>query len=386
MESPLNPECRILNPDSLSIQQLTLFNFRNYGDLRLNLTPAPIVLTGPNGAGKTNILEAVSLLVPGRGLCSAPPAEWQNKRASAPWAVAAYLDTLHGETMIGTGRDPMDPTNDRRIVHIDGREIRSQQKLAEHVVMAWITPDIDRVLVEGPSARRSLIDRMAFSFDPSHRGRVSRYEKAMRERLRLLKDGIHDKSWLSALEDEMASSGVAIAAARLELINRLCSAVAETRSEFPRAALAISGFAEDKLKESPALLVEDVLREALATARAEDAARGISTIGPHRSDLEVTHATRHCPAHLCSTGEQKALLVAIMLAYVRLIAQVRERKPLFLLDDITAHLDTRRRHALFEEIAALEIQAWMTGTDKSFFEGLPTNTQYFSVDDAVVRG
>lgn len=369
---------------AISVQQLTLFNFRNYGDLRLVLDDVPVVLTGPNGAGKTNILEAVSLLVPGRGMCHAWPAEWQNQRSSAPWAVATKLQTSDGETMIGTGRDPRDPENDRRIVQIDGREVRTQQKLAEHVVMAWVTPDIDRVLVEGPSARRKLIDRMAFSFDPSHSGRVHRYEKAMRERMRLLRDGVQDNNWFAALEDEMATSGVAIAAARNQLIDQLRDAITQTQSVFPRAGLALIGFAEEKLADSPALLVEDQLRAALAGARTEDAQRGSSSVGPHRSDLDVTHIARHCPAKLCSTGEQKALLVAMMLAYVRMIAKVREMKPLFLLDDITAHLDQRRRDALFEEIEVLGVQAWMTGTDSASFSSCLSNAQHFSVEDSVV--
>ena len=386
MTLALYPESLLLIPESsaITVRQLTLFNFRNYGDLRLKLDAGPVVFTGGNGAGKTNILEAVSLLVPGRGFCHASPAEWQNQRSSAPWAVATILETPEGETMIGTGRDPRDPENDRRIVQIDGRDVRGQQQLAEHVAMAWVTPDIDRVLVEGPSARRQLIDRMAFSFDPAHSGRVHRYEKAMRERMRLLRDGVRDKNWLRALEDEMASSAVAIAAARIQLVEQLRDAITQTQSVFPRAALSLVGFVEERLPGTAALLVEDELRAALEAARFEDTQRGISAVGPHRSDLEVMHMARHCPARLCSTGEQKALLVAMMLAYVRLITKVRGKKPLFLLDDVTAHLDQARRAALFEEIEALGVQAWMTGTDKSAFCSLLNAAQHFSVEEGLV--
>lgn len=375
-------ECRM----PLSLSQLTLTNFRNHPDLRLELSGAPVVLTGMNGSGKTNLLEAISLLVPGRGMCRATPSEWQCQANPAPWAVVAQLETPMGQTKIATGRNPNEPDNDKRVALIDGRLVKNQQALAEHVAMAWITPDLDRVLVDGPSARRKLVDRMAFSFDPAHAGRVHRYEKAMRERLRLLRDGIADAAWLSGLEDEMARSGVAIAAARRQLVKHLQTGIAETVSAFPQADLTLIGMAEEGLAEHPALLVEDKLRAALARTRGEDALSGTTSIGPHRSDLHVVHRRHHCPAELCSTGEQKALLVAMMLAYVRTLSSARQMKPLFLLDDITAHLDSVRREALFEEVRALGVQAWFTGTDKIFFQSILPTAQHFTVDKGVVSG
>lgn len=382
--APLIPEPRPLNP-TLSLSALTLFHFRNYGDLRLRLDPSPVIFTGANGSGKTNLLEAVSLLVPGRGMCRAAPSEWQNAFSpDTSWAVAAELDGPHGEMKIGTGRDPEEPGNDRRVVHIDGRAARSQQTLAEHIAMAWITPDLDRVLADGPSARRKLLDRMAFSFDPAHAGRVHRYEKAMRERLRLLRDGVSDAAWLSALEDEMARAGTAIAAARRHMLQALQTGIAETVSAFPRADMTLKGLAEEALANDPALVVEDKLRAALARTRGEDAQSGATSLGPHRSDLHVVHRVRGCPAELCSTGEQKALLVAIMLAYVRTLAAQRHMMPLFLLDDITAHLDSVRRAALFDEILALGVQAWMTGTDEAQFAPLLPHAQHFIVADGIV--
>lgn len=371
--------------NSLALSQLTLTNFRNHEDLRLDLMPDPVVLTGMNGSGKTNILEALSLLVPGRGLCRANPSQWQNHHNLQPWAVAASIDVPEGEVDISTGRDPANPQNDRRVVVIDGQLIKSQQALAQHVVMSWVTPDMDRVLVDGPSARRRLIDRMAYSFDPAHSGRVHRYEKAMRERLRLLRDGVADAAWLSGLEDIMAKTSVSIAAARSSLIRQLQIGIADTEGVFPQADLTLVGIAEEALDHSPALIVEDKLREALAYSRGEDAASGTSSVGVHRSDLKVIHRGHNCPAGLCSTGEQKALLIALMMAYVRTLMKVRQVAPLFLLDDITSHLDSVRREALFEELRALKVQAWLTGTDEIPFKALLPYAQSYHLEEGVAR-
>lgn len=368
----------------LFVTQLTLSNFRNYGELRLQLDPSPVILTGNNGSGKTNLLEAISLFVPGRGLCKAGVSEWQNNVNPSPWAVAAIFDAPEGELKIGTGRDPETPDSERRIVMIDGRAMRGQQQLADKVAMAWITPDLDRVLGDGPSARRKLLDRMAYSFDPAHAGRVHRYEKALRERMRLLRDGIADAVWLSSLEDEMARTGVAIAAARRQLLRQLQTAMTETQSAFPQALLSLQGLAEEALVDQPALAVEDKLRTALARTRGEDAQSGTTAVGPHRSDLIVVHRAHHAPAELCSTGEQKALLIAIMLSYVRILAGTRQMRPLLLLDDITAHLDGVRRQALFDELLSLGVQAWLTGTDIAHFAGLVSQAQHFSIEGGIV--
>ena len=374
-----------LAPVTLSIRRLSLTGFRNYAQLDLTCDRTPVVLTGANGGGKTNLLEAISLLVPGRGLRRADLADLQNHNEANPWAVAAELSTAAGLIRIGTGRDPEESENERRLIQIDGRPARSQSALAEICCMAWITPEMDRVLAESPGARRKLIDRLTYSFDAAHQGRVQRYEKAMRERLRLLREGRTEAGWLSALEDEMARSGVAIAAARRHMLRELQSAIAEAGDAFPHADLALKGLAEEALDQEPALTVEDMLRAALYRNRGEDAQAGMTKDGPHRTDLIAVHREKLCPAELCSTGEQKALLIAIMLAYVRVLTRQWNMAPLFLLDDIAAHLDDVRRHALFEELRALGVQAWLTGTDAEPFAGLLPHARHYVVEMGEVK-
>ncbi len=354
-------------PRALAVLELTLRAFRSYREARLTVDRSPVVLTGPNGSGKTNLLEAISLLAPGRGLRRAGGGDLQCRTSAEPWAVAAHVETSAGIVALGTGRDPEGSPTGRRVLRVDGRPVSSQQALGEHVAVAWITPTMDRLLAEGPGARRKLLDRLAASFDPAHGGRVQRYERALRERLRLLRDGVADTTWLGALENDLAQTGVAIAAARRHLVRQLQAVMPETTSAFPQAELALEGLAEEALDRTPALVVEDHFREALASARREDAAQGLSSIGPHRSDLRVTHPVHACLAAHCSTGEQKALLVAIVLAYTRVVTRTRGLAPLVLLDDIAAHLDSLRRAALFEELTSLGVQAWLTGTDPEVF-------------------
>lgn len=369
----------------LSVAKVSLFHFRNYGDLCLNFEAAPVVLTGANGSGKTNLLEAISLLAPGRGFRRATMAEFQNQNTAQPWAISVGLNTAYGALNIGIGRDPKDLAGDKRLIHIDGKNARGQSVLSTHVAMAWVTPDMDRVLVEGPGARRRLLDRLVYSFDPTHSARVHRYEKALRERSRLLREGIADATWLGALEDEMAQTGVAIAAARNQLVMQLRAAIVETSSAFPRADIALRGVAEESLEDQAALLVEDKIRAELARTRSEDRHTGTCAIGPHRSDLVVRHRTNNCPVDLCSTGEQKALLVAIMIAYLRTLIRHRAMTPLFLLDDGVAHLDSLRRDALFEEIRGLGVQAWLTGTDRQPFAPLMPYAQHRIVEQGHIR-
>jgi DNA replication and repair protein RecF len=378
----------------LSVARLTLTDFRCYRAQRLETDGRSVVLTGANGAGKTNVLEALSFLVPGRGLRGARLAEVarrQDGSEARAWGVAARLRTPGGLVEVGTGRvpDPAGDGRDKRVVHIDGQPEKSQAALTRHVSAHWLTPQMDRLFMEGAAARRRFLDRLVFGFDPAHAGRVAAYEHAMRERARLLRHGPGragdgDPRWLAALEDTLATTGVAVAAARLETAARLHQVCARPVGPFPGAALRVDGVVEGWLEDGPALDAEDRLRRDLAAARRADAVAGGASLGPHKSDLVVEHLSSGQPAAQCSTGEQKALLIAIVLANARLQGDERGGVPLLLLDEVVAHLDQARREALFAEIASLGAQAWLTGTDRSFFEPLGGAAQFFTVADAVV--
>ncbi len=380
----------------LALRKLTVSNFRSYASASLELSPQPVVLVGPNGAGKTNLLEAVSFLAPGRGLRRARAGEMQRRiddvPVDVPWAVAARLQGPDGEVGLGTGADPeaaagADPANaGRRVVRIDGAPARAQSALAELLSVVWLTPQMDRLFVEGPGARRRFLDRLVFGFDPAHAGRVTAFEQAMRQRNRLLTQarpgGPSDAGWLGALEAQMAERAVAIAAARRDLIARLGAACAEGVGPFPRAALRVDGLLESWLDEQAAVEAEDRYAAELATARATDAESGSCAAGPHRSDLSVTWRDRGMLAAEGSTGEQKALLIAIVLAHARLLTAERGAPPVLLLDEVNAHLDADRRGALADEISALGVQAWLTGTDRALFEAMEGRAQIYAIAES----
>lgn len=374
-------DLRETGPAALSIARLAVTRFRCYESVRLSPNARPVVLAGPNGAGKTNLLEAVSLLAPGRGLRHARLAEMDRHGDVGGWGVAATIVTPDGEIEIGTGREA---DGERRVVRINGEAARGQTALAEFVSALWLTPDMDRLFREGASARRRFLDRLVYGFDPAHAGRVTGYEQAMRERGRLLAEGRGDDAWLSALEETMAARGVAIAAARLEMVQRLTRALAGATGPFPGVALSVKGAVEEWLRSGPALAAEDRLKAELRAARQHDVRRGGASAGPHRSDLEARHLAKDMPAAYCSTGEQKAMLIAIVLAEARLQAAERGVAPLLLLDEVAAHLDEERRFALFDLICGLPGQTWMTGTDAALFAPLGDRAQHFSVADATV--
>jgi DNA replication and repair protein RecF len=370
------------------IARLSVSDFRCYEQASLEADHRPVVLSGPNGAGKTNLLEALSFLAPGRGLRQARLNEIDRRNAGSAWAVAARLSGPGGDCDIGTGRDPAIEENarERRILRIDGSPQRGLTGLAERLALLWLTPQMDGLFIDSKSARRRFLDRLVASFDPGHATRLNAYDQALAERLRLLRGegpgSASDPGWLGALEQQIAEHGVALAAARLDLVARLGTVLAEGDGVFPQPDLAIIGDVESWLGGMPALAAEDRLRHRLAEGRGLDAEAGRALVGPHRSDLYVRFAATHMPAADCSTGEQKALLIAILLGQARLMAAERGRRPLLLLDEVAAHLDDNRRRALFEALLELGVQAWLTGTDRGLFAGFGDRAQFFAVAEA----
>jgi len=372
-------------PALLAVRQVRLTDFRNYRQLRLECGLEPVVLVGPNGAGKTNLLEALSFLAPGRGLRRARLDEVTRRPDGAGWAVAATVDTPEGRLTIGTGSEPArGEGGTRRVVRIDGRPAASQTALGLHVAAVWLTPQLDRLFLDGPGERRRFLDRLVTALHPEHAGDVAAYENALRQRARLLGEGNRDPHWFTALEDTMARHGVALAANRADTVQRLDAAARLGVGPFPRASLAMAGEIDGWLAAMAALDAEDRLRAELAASRLRDAESGTTSIGPHRSDLAVRHLDLDLPAAEGSTGQQKALLVSIALAHVRLVTLSRGRPPLLLLDEIAAHLDAERRAGLFEEVVALGVQSWMTGTDAELFKPLAGRAQVLHVVDGSI--
>lgn len=368
------------SPLCLRVRTLALTRFRNHTATRLELDRAAVVLTGANGSGKTNLLEAVSFLSPGRGMRRARLSDIDQVGGDGAWAVSAQVAGKLGPARLGTGRDP-EAEGERRLVRIDGAPARSQAVLGEHLTISWLTPAMDRLFADGASGRRRFLDRLVYAFDGEHAGRVSAYEHAWRERNRLIKDGRREAAWYAALEHTLAETGVAIAAARADLVARLNRICAATREPFPAAELALDGAVDRWLAAAPALEVEDRIRATLAVSRfgPQDAE------GPHRTDLAVSHVAKAMPAAQCSTGEQKALLAGIVLAHARLQAIDERAAPILLLDEVAAHLDDRRRAALFEAVLDLGGQAWLTGTDRITFAPIADRAHLFEVADGTVR-
>ncbi|MDE2181702.1 MAG: DNA replication/repair protein RecF [Alphaproteobacteria bacterium] len=370
----------------LAVTRVQLTNFRSYAAAELTVSGRPVVLAGPNGAGKTNVLDALSLLSPGRGLRGAKLSEHIRHGPSpgdALWAVAATVARGGQSYQVGTGLTVGPGGGERRAVRLNGAPAPSSADLGEIVQMIWLTPAMDRLFIEGAGGRRRFLDRLALGFDPAHARRAARYETAVRERARLLKLGPRDPLWLDGLEAEMAEAGAEIVRTRAETVARLNTVLA-ARGEagtFPSAQLALDGEADAMLQEAAQATVAQ-MRDRFARLRIRDAETGHTSFGPHRSDLAVRHTAKRADARECSTGEQKALLVSIVLADAWELTRARDgMAPVLLLDEIAAHLDARRRAALFEEILALGAQAWLTGTDLALFESLTAQADVFSVEN-----
>ena len=364
--------------------RLTLTDFRSYERAELALDGRPVFLVGPNGAGKTNFLEAVSLFTPGRGLRNAVGAELGRRRPGEAqgraWAVAAVIEQDGEPVRIGTGIESAGAA--RRTVRLEGEPV-PPGRLSDHQRQVWLTPAQDRLFLEGAGDRRRFFDRLVFAAEPGHAAHASAYEKSQRERMRLLNDGPADAAWLTALEARMAQAGALMAQARARTLAALQAEI-DGRGDrpFPQARLSLTGdwerMAADGLEAEE---IETRLARALAAARERDAAAGRALTGPHRGDLAVIHAEKDRPAAECSTGEQKALILNLVLGQAARLSRAESApNPILLLDEVAAHLDRRRRAALFDEILALDLQAFLTGTDEHLFEDLKGRAQGVHVD------
>ena len=363
----------------LRLTRLSLHQFRSYAATTLPIAGQLVVICGENGVGKTNLLEAISLLSPGRGLRGARVAELgrQDPEGQRPWAVAGRFAGPAGAFDLGTGTPEGGPL-DKRVFRLDGAPARSQAELAERVAAVWLTPQMDRLFQEGASDRRRFLDRLVWALEPHHAREVAAYDHAMAQRNRVLHEGRADPAWLAALEDQMARHGVAAAAARRALVARLNASLAGgITGAFPAARLELGCAMAAALDAEPALAVEEAWRGLWAAARGRDAAAGATLQGPHRCELGFIHVAKGIPAGLASTGEQKALLVSVVLAHAALIAAARGFAPLLLLDEVAAHLDAPRREALFQALLALPAQAFLTGTDAAVFTPLRGRAEGF---------
>lgn len=355
----------------MTLSQLTLHNFRNYSELRLQAVPGFMVFSGENGAGKTNILEAVSLLAPGRGLRRAALRDVANQDGHGGFAIAARL----GDVQIGTGTEPQAP--DRRKTRINEAAAPTND-LAEWLSILWLTPAMDRLFTEGAAGRRNFLDRLVLALEPAHARHCSRYDAARRERNRLLaQDQSIDRSWLDGIDRQLAQHGALVADARHRMVLELKLLLDQQDSRI--FATPVLELADEGTR------TEDHLHQILLLNRAADRAAGRTLKGPHRTDLKVIHMAKQQPADKCSTGEQKALLFSIILAHADLIADRRGCRPILLLDEVAAHLDPKRRAALFDKLAERGGQVWLTGTEPALFDEIPNDAMHFEVHEGTVN-
>ncbi|HEY3639862.1 MAG TPA: DNA replication/repair protein RecF [Xanthobacteraceae bacterium] len=366
------------------IRRLTLTNFRSYRAAQIEVAAGPIVLVGPNGAGKTNLIEAISFLAPGRGLRRATLDEVAFQEGDGSWAVSADVDGALGLATLGTGIEApaTEETAVTRKCRIDREPAVSVAALSDHVRVIWLVPAMDGLFSGPASERRRFLDRLALAVDAEHSGRVAALERSLRSRNRLLEEQRPDPHWLDAVEHETAEVAVAVAAQRAETVARLRQAL-KARDDpalvFPSGEIALKGWIEDLVRQRPAIEVEDRYRAVLRDNRARDAAAGRTLEGPHLTDLAVTHVRKGIPAADASTGEQKALLIGLILAHAQLLTEMSGFAPVLLLDEVVAHLDPARRTALYAELAALGAQVWMTGADPAAFAEIESRAQVFEV-------
>jgi DNA replication and repair protein RecF len=366
------------------IRRLTLTNFRSYRTAQIEVAAGPIVLVGPNGAGKTNLIEAISFLAPGRGLRRATLDEVAFQEGDGSWAVSADVDGALGLATLGTGIEAPTPesTAVTRKCRIDREPAVSVAALSDHVRVIWLVPAMDAMFSGPASERRRFLDRLALAVDAEHSGRVAALERSLRSRNRLLEEPRPDPYWLDAVEHETAEVAVAVAAQRAETVGRLQQALKardNPASVFPSGEIALKGWIEELVRQRPAIEVEDRYRAVLKDNRARDAAAGRTLDGPHLTDFSVTYAAKGIAAADASTGEQKALLIGLILAHAQLVAEMSGFAPLLLLDEVVAHLDPARRAALYGELEALGAQVWMTGADPAAFAEIEAHAQVLEV-------
>ncbi len=352
------------------IKSIKLSHFRSHKHANLNLDHRPIAISGANGSGKTNIIEAVSLFSPGRGLRRANAQSMMRAPECLGWKISGHIKSENRSVEISFSAKP----GLKREVNIDGKSA-TQIELLQYTRVLWLIPSMDRLWIEGSEGRRRFLDRIALSFFPTHAENTLRYEKSMRERNKLLRDQVGDPHWYKAIENQMAISGASINKARKTAINYILKSQTGATTEFPLATLKLQQ-REESFPET-----EDELRESFQSSRANDLATGRTNLGPHKSDIHASYATKGIAANQCSTGEQKALLISIILANARALSVYQSQSPLLLLDEVSAHLDKDRRAALYEEISALGLQAWMTGTDEELFLEFSDRAQYITVSE-----
>lgn len=374
----------------LSINRLNISNFRNYDAARINIGQDTkfVVISGKNGAGKTNVLEAISLFVSGRGLRSANLIDMKNRNLSAlhVWSVSGEINAIDGEAAkIGTG---LDKSLSKRLIRINNADAKNQSELEEYMSIIWLTPQMDRLFQETASERRKFLDRLVCAYQPSHSAHISRYEKAMRERLKLLQMEVSpDEKWLNTLEKQMAENAIAIAASRINLIAHLQEHIVSLNSIsplFPEPRIELDNWIEQELLDSPAVELEEKLKVNLKKNRFIDKETKRTTEGAHRVNMRVFYKKKDMPADQCSTGEQKALLVSIVLGHALMMQAEKGFVPIILLDEIAAHFDDERREQLFNVLRSLNGQIWLTGTDKNIFSSLKDAAKIFHTDNGVI--
>jgi DNA replication and repair protein RecF len=366
------------------ICRLTLANFRSYHAASLAVGERPVVLVGPNGAGKTNVLEAISLLAPGRGLRRATFDELAFNEGDGSWAVSAEVEGEFGLVTLGTGIEPpaIEEAAPARKCRIDREPVASAAAFADHLRIIWLVPAMDGLFAGPGGERRRFVDRLVLAVDAEHGSRVNALERSLRSRNRLLEDPNPDPHWLDASEHETAELAVAVAAARAETVRRLSAALATNRASdaaFPSAEIALDGWMETRVLSEPAVAIEDRYRAMLKQNRSRDAAAGRTLEGPHLTDLSVVYAPKAIPARDASTGEQKALLIGLVLAHAGLVADMTGIAPVILLDEVIAHLDPARRTALYDALERLGAQIWMTGADPAAFADIAPRGEVFEI-------